>query len=1459
MPTSAELRALLRNSANGDLVDAMIGHQVGLQRYGTDIVNQVMEMLAQTREDLRELLQARLGRALAAGYDPGPVTTARVAAQLKGVNRWIEQSTGEISKVVREELHDLSLYESQFGEKLLRGIAPINIQYTKPSIEVLNALVTKTPFDGKFYGERVSDFAAWQFKEVSRVVQTGMVTGLPLEQITRNVIGTPGFKFSDGVRTSRHARAQAATLARTSVNGVATAAREELYGANQDVIKGVQIIATLDGRTTLVCQIEDGKVYEVGSGPRPPFHYNCRTTTAPVLKSLAELAPELKDRVSEVPQERAMLDGVASGKTTYQGWMRNQNAEMHNFVLGPTRGRLFRSNPAMQLTQFADDAGRGLSLAQLVDKEADLFLNLSDSEIRGLARWIGDQRVNRLLKKKAPPKPKPAPPTPAAPPAPPEPRGGWQFFSPYESDESLDFDTALGLLDSDYEDATVEISRRVDDLLGLDSRQVRAVGDTASYGTEPSVVSIVDGPVDFERLRYASALKGKMLNQKTVLPFVDEADGPDLLYWFSVSTEKASIQELREELTSRGLQFRTLIPGEGRTRVMIYDPGSALGEPLEGVGRHYGATIHWRQGRGAFIGSDDSRVEAREVYDEVIAAFESDLPRPYGRYAGGRVDPESPEGSFRALRIETEDEALERLARAQPFPEPEPPPPPAIEAAPVPEPPAPANVIALNDKVEALIEKAKRGEALGPSEMFDALDPSEQAKVLSYIERARNNQTEYEDLIRGVAREFGMDTGDFADPEPATFFFGPLKKADRVAAKAIGDYNGTLDEVGDVLRMTYVVDNPADALKLYRRLQEVDDPVDFKNRMLEPGWGGYRDMILKVRLKDGMRAEVQINTRAMLIAKEGPGHKIYERLRVLPEGHPEWVKLNKESERLYGRAWLDTCKKFPEFGGCPDVPDISFKEKMARLLAETEDDDIDIEEFVKIEGSRIRQSRNFEGFAEDWKKAFGEEVDLEELFADIADESGEIIGVRGMRLKLEQVDDDWWRGEYDIEFVDEEGRRVARLSRVMERREDGHVMVTHDVFDVHQEYRGLGKDITRLQFDLYEKWGVDQVRVPFAVDVGAYAWPRYGWRTGQGVWDDWRQKTLERFFTDRLRAFDEPDVGGFADAPALFEALKNHPARQTIIALLEDDDPANHWKLADLTDTITISQRYDPLKGEFLERDEPITMTLGQALLIRNGFGGGILRLDDDEAMERLWLYVGDAVKAHAARQRLVAKRLQPGEENYWEPEGGWAATSISHIAEAIRTETVERGASWDRNGLFIGSYSSDKPNTITLPSKAAVSGGRHLHNHPPAGPDDIGGAGFSPGDIDTATWFRLHETRVVSQLDGQDVNYIARGFDNLTDNAGDGGQLGEKISKRLQELVAPGGDSERLVSKAFSRGAWGEEPSQQFGFALRVHHAMRAVSQEFGFFYEAKWRGRMGSLDDFGTLDDALRLAGLI
>ncbi len=139
----------------------------------------------------------------------------------------------------------------------------------------------------------------------------------------------------------------------------AALARDRLYGANDDIVKAVQWVATLDTKTCLRCGLLDGKQFPMGEEPR--HHRNCRCCAIPVLKSWRELGIDVDDIAEST---RASMNGQVPEKTTYSEWIKVQSGAIQDEALGPKRAELFRSGK-VRLDQFMDAKGRMLTLAEL--------------------------------------------------------------------------------------------------------------------------------------------------------------------------------------------------------------------------------------------------------------------------------------------------------------------------------------------------------------------------------------------------------------------------------------------------------------------------------------------------------------------------------------------------------------------------------------------------------------------------------------------------------------------------------------------------------------------------------------------------------------------------------------------------------------------------------------------------------------------------------------------------------------------------------------------------------------------------------------------------------------------------------------------------------------------------------------------------------------------------------------
>lgn len=344
-------------SANDDLFDLAVRHQVGLQRYSNATVRKMMALLNRVDADIVAQMHH---------FDPDAVTGSwsakRLERLLEAVRVVNRDAYNIVGKELTAELKALAAYEGVYQVNSLRSAMPVAVDIVSPSAEQLYAAVNSRPFQGRVLKEWGRDLEAGAFAKVRDAIRQGFVEGQTTEQIIRRLRGTRANQFRNGILEINRRGAEA--VVRTAINHTANTARQEIYKANADLVGSWRFVATLDARTTVGCAVLDGKTFSIGEGPMPPRHYNCRSTTVPVTKSWRELGFDIDELP---PGTRASMNGQVPASQTYQEWLKRQPVEVQDEVLGPTRGQLFR-NGGVTLDRFEDD-GRILTLDEL--KQAD--------------------------------------------------------------------------------------------------------------------------------------------------------------------------------------------------------------------------------------------------------------------------------------------------------------------------------------------------------------------------------------------------------------------------------------------------------------------------------------------------------------------------------------------------------------------------------------------------------------------------------------------------------------------------------------------------------------------------------------------------------------------------------------------------------------------------------------------------------------------------------------------------------------------------------------------------------------------------------------------------------------------------------------------------------------------------------------------------------------------------------
>jgi SPP1 gp7 family putative phage head morphogenesis protein len=218
----------------------------------------------------------------------------------------------------------------------------------------------------------------------SQVVRQGLLTGEPTQDIARRLVGrldygdigplsrgqvrAAGLSVKElqraGGELTRIANNQVVALVRTSINQVANAASQQVYEANQDITKKYRYVATLDSRTSAICRALDGREFEYGKGPKPPQHFNCRSTTVAVIdyKGLGFDLPPLGKRSAQ--------GGMVPADQSYGQWLAKQSKATKAEALGKSKVAYFdklsaKYGPKDAIAKLVRDDGSEVTLEQL--------------------------------------------------------------------------------------------------------------------------------------------------------------------------------------------------------------------------------------------------------------------------------------------------------------------------------------------------------------------------------------------------------------------------------------------------------------------------------------------------------------------------------------------------------------------------------------------------------------------------------------------------------------------------------------------------------------------------------------------------------------------------------------------------------------------------------------------------------------------------------------------------------------------------------------------------------------------------------------------------------------------------------------------------------------------------------------------------------------------------------------
>lgn len=351
------------DTVNEILLDLSIEHGVALERLKSSEVKKALDLLAEVDEELLVQIVGRverLGPVERQLFGAGKYTTQRLQRLRKSFRALADRSydlfIGRLRTVLDEVSKESAAFERAALERTINPVLKGEFVVTAVSGNTLRAVVRTTPIEGEVLQPFVREWADRKKRRVEREIRKGVVANETIPQITRRITGPAGYVTS---------RRSAETIVRTAVQTISEAARQEVWNANAEIIKGLKWVATLDNDLCKICaglaqEWGDKKLLPIDSGPRPTIHPNCRCVTVAVTTA------------SNIPGERASAFGPVPKNITMDQFFKQRGVDYQDDVLGPTRGKLYRKG-GLQLNDFVDKSGREFTLDDLRDRHAKAF------------------------------------------------------------------------------------------------------------------------------------------------------------------------------------------------------------------------------------------------------------------------------------------------------------------------------------------------------------------------------------------------------------------------------------------------------------------------------------------------------------------------------------------------------------------------------------------------------------------------------------------------------------------------------------------------------------------------------------------------------------------------------------------------------------------------------------------------------------------------------------------------------------------------------------------------------------------------------------------------------------------------------------------------------------------------------------------------------------------------------
>lgn len=351
---------LVMPSVNDKVKDKTLEHSIELQRLEASVKKKVVKSIeALEKKVVSAFLKSGLWQS-----QKKQIIQSKLANLLKSTQFLTENTYKKISASQIELLASLaSVVEKQTTNSinLALGTKYTQTQMSKARINEISRALIEGAASAEWWERRRVAFQN-KFKDT---VRDGMSKGLGSAEIARNLTGNQRLIKKNGAFAANYRSAE--LLVRTSIHSIANAARVATFENNSDIISAIEWVATLDARTTIICQALDGLTWDLTTKqpighnkayPGSSAHWGERSVQVPVIK-------KYNNSMKDLPAgTRASMDGQVSAKLDYEEWLKTKPNAFQKKVLGTKRYELWNDGK-IDFSDLTNQDNNPLRLDQL--------------------------------------------------------------------------------------------------------------------------------------------------------------------------------------------------------------------------------------------------------------------------------------------------------------------------------------------------------------------------------------------------------------------------------------------------------------------------------------------------------------------------------------------------------------------------------------------------------------------------------------------------------------------------------------------------------------------------------------------------------------------------------------------------------------------------------------------------------------------------------------------------------------------------------------------------------------------------------------------------------------------------------------------------------------------------------------------------------------------------------------